>query len=77
MEESNFVNCITSLSAALVSAFADPAFEARQKEKERILNSCPLVEWVADMGRKIPFCKNTGEFCNYCKGERYEKFFTR
>jgi hypothetical protein len=41
-----------------------PDVIADRKKREQKIENCPHVEWEQDMGRKIPFCKITGEYCS-------------
>lgn len=45
-----------------------PDVIADRKTKQQKIENCQYVEWEQDMGRKIPFCKKTGEYCSgQCK----------
>lgn len=47
-----------------------PDVIADKKARQQQIETCFYVEWAQDMGRKIPFCKITGEYCsgqcNFC-----------
>ena len=43
-----------------------PDIIADKKARQQKIENCQSVEWEQDMGRKIPFCKITG---NYCSGQ--------
>ena len=45
-----------------------PDVLADRKARQQKIQNCKYVEWEQDMGRKIPFCKITGEYCSgQCK----------
>ena len=47
----------------------DPdCFERLRREEERkktMRENCPAIEWEQDMGNHIPWCKMTGEPCDF------------
>ena len=45
-----------------------PDVIADKKARQQQIENCLYVECEQDMGRKIPFCKITGEYCSgQCK----------
>lgn len=45
-----------------------PDVIADRKARQQKIENCQYVEWEQDMGKTIPFCKKTGEYCSgQCK----------
>ena len=63
-------NVFAAQTGALIYNLQPDVFTDNKAKQQKVEN-CLHVEWEQDMGRKIPFCKITGEYCNgQCKYSR-------
>lgn len=60
-------NVFATQTRALLYNLRPDVIAGREARQQKIKN-CQYVEWEQDMGKSIPFCKITGEYCNgQCK----------
>lgn len=63
MAENDILSVLCGQNNALVQAF-NPEVMAFRNEVITLQKTCPMVEWEADMGAKIPFCKLDNTPCH-------------